>query len=52
MKKSVVRITCFLLILVLCLTYANNVFKLKYGDGIYDVTKFYELDDDTVDVLF
>ena len=52
MKKSVVRIICFLLILVLCLGYANSVFKVKYGDGIYDVTKFYELEDNTVDVLF
>ena len=52
MKKSAVRIICFLLILVLCLGYANSVFKVKYGDGIYDVTKFYELEDNSVDVLF
>ncbi len=52
MKKSAIRIACFLLILILCLAYMNSVFKFKYGDGIYDVTKFYELKDNTVDVLF
>lgn len=52
MKKSAVRIICFLVILLLCLGYLNSVFKVKYGDGIYDVTKFYELEDNTVDVLF
>lgn len=52
MIKSAARIICFLLILVFCLGYTNSVFKFKYGDGIYDVTKFYELDDNTVDVLF
>ncbi len=52
MIKSAARIICFLLILVFCLGYMNSVFKFKYGDGIYDVTKFYELDDNTVDVLF
>ncbi len=51
MKKSIVRITSFIVILVLCLGYLNSVFKVKYGDGIYDVTKFYEQDDNTVDVL-
>ena len=39
------------MILALCLGYINSVFKVKYGDGIYDVTKFYELEDNTVDVL-
>lgn len=51
MKKSIVRIASFLVILVLCLGYLNSVFKVKYGDGIYSVTKFYELESDTVDVL-
>ena len=51
MRKSIIRITIFIVILVLCLGYLNSVFKVKYGDGIYDVTKFYELDDNTVDVL-
>ena len=51
MRKSIIRITIFMVILVLCLGYLNSVFKVKYGDGIYDVTKFYELDDNTVDVL-
>ncbi len=51
MKKSMIRITGFVMILVLCLGYINCVLKVKYGDGIYDVTKFYELEDNSVDVL-
>lgn len=51
MKKSIIRITSFIVILVLCLGYLNSVFKFKYGDGIYDVTKFYKLEKNTVDVL-
>ncbi|MCM1253902.1 MAG: hypothetical protein NC321_13860 [Clostridium sp.] len=51
MKKSVIRIFSFLFILMLVLYYVNAVFSLKRGDGIYDLTKFYELEDDTVDVL-
>lgn len=51
MKKTVIRIVCFVLILIFVLVGVNNIFKVKYGDGIYDVTKFYELENDTVDVL-
>lgn len=51
MKQSLMRITSFLIILSLLLAYLNNIFKFKYGDGIYDLTKFYELENDTVDVL-
>lgn len=51
MKKSVIRIGSFILILGIVLGYVNKVFKVKYSDGIYSVTKFYELEDDTVDVL-
>lgn len=51
MKKSIIRITCFLIILVLVLRYIDAVFAFKDGDGIYNFTKFYELEDDTVDVL-
>lgn len=46
-----IRIVCFVLILIFVLNGVNNIFKVKYGDGIYDVTKFYELENDTVDVL-
>ena len=50
--RSAIKIICFLVILVLAFGIWNHVFKVKYGDGIYDVTKFYELDRNTVDVLF
>ena len=45
------RIICFIAILSMVLLYTNKVFKVKYGDGIYDLTKFYELEDESVDVL-
>ena len=51
MKKTIIRITGFILILTICLGYLNSVFKLKYGDGIYCLKKYYELEKDTVDVL-
>lgn len=51
MKKSVLRILCFMLILAVVLSYVNKVFKVKDSDGIYGVTKFYELEEQTVDVL-
>lgn len=50
-KKTVVRITGFLLILLMVLAGINRVFKMKYGDGIYSLTKFYEQKKDSVDVL-
>lgn len=51
MKRSAARIMCFCMILIFVLNYTNKVFKVKYSDGIYGLTKFYELNSDTVDVL-
>ncbi len=51
-RRTAVRIICFLLLLAAVLWGTNRVFKFKYGDGIYDLTKFYQLENNTVDVLF
>lgn len=51
MRKSCIRIVAFGLILCIILLKINSIFKFKYSDGIYGLTKFYELEDDTVDVL-
>ncbi len=51
MKSSVFRIVCFLTILILVLFSINRVFKFKYDDGIYSLTKFYEQKEDSVDLL-
>lgn len=51
MRQSVMRIGCFVIILGLMLSCWDSIFELKYEDGIYGVTKFYELDGGTVDVL-
>ena len=51
MKKSILRIVGFFMILITILIYANKIFAFKNGDGIYDFTKFYELENNTVDVL-
>lgn len=50
-KHSVIRIICFLMLLITVLLGTDRVFRFKYGDGIYDLTKFYQLEDNTVDVL-
>lgn len=52
MKKTILRIVCFMLVLGATLYGVNRVFKVKYSDGIYSMTKFYELDKNSVDVLF
>lgn len=52
MRKSVIRIICFIVLLGMVLGYVNKVFKVKFDEGIYGVTTFYELEDNTVDVLF
>lgn len=51
MKKTIIRIVCFFLLLGSVLYGVNKVFKVKYADGIYSMTKFYELDKNSVDVL-
>lgn len=52
MRKSIMRIACFILILCVVLGYVNKVFKIKDSGGIDDLTTFYELGNNTVDVLF
>ena len=51
MKKTIIRIIFFMIILGITLLHVNHIFKFKYDDGIYDMIQFYELEDDTVDVL-
>ncbi len=51
MRKSIIRIGCFSILLIAVLLLTNKIFKVKYGDGLYDVTKFYELPENSVDVL-
>lgn len=51
MVKSTVRIICFAIVLFLVLGGINDVLKFKFDDGIYDLKKFYELENNTIDVL-
>ncbi|MDO4489206.1 MAG: hypothetical protein Q4B67_09000 [Eubacteriales bacterium] len=51
MVKKLLKSIGFLACLIAVLLGLNSVFKLKYGDGIYSVEKFYEQDKDSVDVL-
>lgn len=51
MRKSVIRIACFMIVFGLVLICVNKVFRYKNGDGIYGMETFYELEDNTVDVL-
>lgn len=50
-KKALIEIIIFAFILSIVLYVWNYTFKFKYGDGIYDLTTFYSLEDDTVDIL-
>lgn len=51
MKKTAAKIAGLILSLCLLLGYVNHVFEIKDDDGIYSVTNFYELEENTVDVL-
>lgn len=49
--KAFVKIFCFSCVFLLIFGKFCSVFSFKYGDGIYDLTKFYEQDKNSVDVL-
>lgn len=51
MKKTLLRMISFLFILIIILNYTNKIFTYKNDSGINSFTKFYELEDNTVDVL-
>ncbi len=51
MKKTFLKAAGFLLILIILLNHINKVFVYKNDSGINSFTKFYELEDHTVDVL-
>ncbi|MBR7037991.1 MAG: SGNH/GDSL hydrolase family protein [Oscillospiraceae bacterium] len=51
-KKRLAKVLGFLLVLGILFTAADKVLIVKYPDGIYSMQRFYELEDDTVDVLF
>ena len=52
MKRIVAKIGVFVVFLLLVLYFTNNIFKFKYYDGIYSMTKYYEQPDESIDVLF
>lgn len=51
MKKSILRISVFLIILILVLSGVNHILEFKHSDGIAQMTQFYQQDRNTVDVL-
>lgn len=51
MKKNILIIVSFMIVAVTVLYKIDKVYMFKYGDGIYPLTTFYELEEDTVDVL-
>lgn len=50
-KTNMVKVTSFLLIFVLIIAGLNGIMRFKYSDGIKSIDTFYELDENTVDVL-
>ncbi len=51
MAKKIVKTCVFLILLIIVLAKINDIFKFKYSDGIYSLKTFYELLENTVDVL-
>ena len=51
MKKSIIKTAAFLLILFTSLYFTDSALRLKSSDGIYSLTKFYEQDENSIDVL-
>ena len=51
MKKNILKGAIFIMLLTLMLLTLNSVLKLKYRDGIYGLKTFYELPENSVDVL-
>jgi len=51
MKKNIVRIVGFLMILAITLLKLNDVVAFKYTDGVTQMEHFYEMEEGTVDVL-
>lgn len=51
MKKSIVKVMCFLIILFIVLSRINHIFKFKLINGTTIISQFYELEPNTVDVL-
>lgn len=51
MKKTVAKIISFMLILTICISSVDHRLEVKFEDGIYGVTNFYDLEKNTVDVL-
>ncbi len=49
---SAIRILCFLAVLALVLLSLDHMLAPKNDDGIYDMELFYELPEDSVEVLF
>lgn len=50
--KTVSKVGCFFLILSIFLICFDHVFNFKYGDGIYEIEKFYEEKENSIDVIF
>lgn len=50
--RMVYKIVAFILLNCFIASIINEAVCIKYSDGIYDLKIFYELEDDTVDVLF
>lgn len=51
MKKKFFKVTTFLLAVVFTFLSFYNIFNFKYLDSVFKVKMFYELEDNTVDVL-
>lgn len=52
MKKSIVKVICFLTVFVIVMNCFTKVYCFKYNDGIYGIKTFYEQNNNINDVIF
>lgn len=52
MRYNIIKTVSFITILLLLLCEFHHTFKFKNGDGIYGLYNFYDVEENTIDVMF
>lgn len=52
MKKSIITVSCFILIFSLIFNHFQKIYSFKFADGIYGLKAFYNQEDNINDVIF
>ena len=52
MRKLTIKFICITIIFVMFCMGFKDIFRFKYGDGIYPLDVFYNQERDSIDVMF